>query len=322
MSRPTVVLYLHPRQKFSREEVYRLFGPYAVFLDGCCSDGPFIDRARPVASLDHHNKVIRSITRATSHQAYDQVNGDLFDLFRKDGIPYVELHANDPDPDVFTAVYCFTHYPYISTPQVRRIVEVTGQIDIYGGWHPSLPLDSSILRELAWINEPYAEARIGGELARMTEGGMRRVIESCCARIDKNIHGHGGEIPLDEKNTSYEVLESTNFGLEVVHEHGYYARMKMRARGMRHFISVRDGVDGKHLYSDGFLTLYPAREVPPLELQFEDLNIAERLAGGTETWGGSDLIGGGPWGGSVLPPSEVVRVIGGTYHRYRTSLNS
>ncbi|MDP2710757.1 MAG: hypothetical protein Q8O56_06025 [Solirubrobacteraceae bacterium] len=313
MSNRSVELVLHPREVITAKEAKR-FPPFSIFVDGYATGGPFMDRETPLASFDHHNEVIRSITMATWQQLHLATTAELFQVFRRDGVPYAVVHANDPDPDVFGSWYSVSRYPHHNTRPVRRLMDVTGKLDMLGGWLPDISLDAPVLRQLAWITQPYWESRLDGELSRMSAAGMIRVIEAGCARIDEHVFGRGGEIPLDGERVEYRVLYRSPHGFAVVEEHGFYARMKMRADGIRHFISVRPGADpSRKLYSNGFLTIWPSREIPSLLRQFAVLSAREARAGGTAIWNGSDLIGGGPWNGSVLPIEAVVEELEALY---------
>ena len=314
-----VALHAWPRQEFTRAQMYSDFGRGTIMVDGCCPEGPFIDPEHARASLDHHRGVIRGITQATCCQAYFGLPGGLFDAFRTDGVLDLTLHVNDCDPDVYSTVYVFTRHPHIYNRHVARLIHVTGEIDVCGGWHPSIPLDSKILRELAWISQPYVAARLNGELARMDAAGMLRIIELCCNRIDENVAGRGREVPL---NMGYDVLDIAKAGFYLVRETGFYARMLMRARGIEHFVSVREGPNGTFLYSNGFLQLAPSRTTPSIERQLAALLSAERVAGGTGSWGGSDIISGGPRAGSVLTPAVVCEVIAEVYGEHRARIGA
>ena len=281
--------------------------PYSIALDGYVYGRPEFDREGPYRNFNHHEGVDRSCTRATCAQVFVALKQELFDTFKQDGEPYANVYVNDPDQDTSVAVWLLQNGERIqgqkSEPLINRLVGVEDHLDATAGAYPLAP-DMSIMRELAWIFEPYTDARITGRLPHMDEPEMRNVIESVGLRITKYSLGQGEKLELD---TSYEELGGGP-GWKLINETGAAARIELFASGTKAFVAVRDNGDSTYTYTLGKMSEYI--DFPIIKL-YERLNNEEGLEhGGPNSWGGGDTIGGSPrMTGSKLKPEELERIV-------------
>ncbi len=284
-----VVLHVRPRKEGDKEIVWKdfqgdSFPPYSIALDGFVAGPPAIDYQKPCVNLNHHEGVVGFATRATCEQTRVALDMGLFKtLMRKDGRPYAHVFVDDCDQDVCLSWYELSRYPHLKGPLLTRLVQVQGLLDMSAGSYEFDP-DAPILREFAWIFEPYVEARMSGRLFTMASQEMQRVIELVCARIDAYMLGNGQKLSLDDE---YEVLRSGT-GWKLVRMKGYYARLKMRTDGIMTYVSYRgETSEGNVICSIGAEPFVPAR-LPEL---FDRLSAAEPDG---RKWGGRDTIGATP----------------------------
>lgn len=287
--------------------------PYAIALDGYVAAGPWYQADGPRANFNHHEGVDRLATRATCAQVLMAIRQGLFNTFRDEDGPRATLHVNDCDEDVCLSVALLRNAHLVaaaSNPLVNRIVAMEDALDTTAGAYP-FPPDLPVLRELAWVFEPYRRARFTSMLGRhRTPEILASVIADVEHRILRHVTGSGGVV--EHFDTRYHV---NNMGRMLsdwscVYEIGPYARTAMFADGIRAFVSIRNGDHGQSAYTVGRMSPYIPFPVPEI---LAALNGAEF---GTDVpddcWGGGDMVGGSPRvAGSRLTQDDVIRVIEG-----------
>jgi len=311
-----IKLSIHPRKTLIKSEFVRVFGPYAVALDGYVPEAPWFDATGPNANFNHHEGVNRLATRSTAGQVFLALKMGLMDTFTVGGTPELTVHVNDCDQDVCLAVYLLRHHERVSgkrsEPLLNKLIFLSDMQDTCSGAFP-VDLKSEAMRQLAWIYEPYTTARDEGTLLAMTAGQMEAVIEAVGARIEAYTLGRGQE---KSTNTDYTVLNTGSNGWKQVTGEGPGARTAMLSDGVKAFVSYLGEMHGPmgvtYRYTIGKLSPF----VPfPLPLLFGDLNNEEaRLRGNRahsgDQWGGGDSIGGSPReSGSVMNPLELFKFV-------------
>ena len=289
-------------------EFKKTAAPHTLALDGSVNAPPMYDRIRKIGVLDHHSGVFRSSTYCTCNQAVNGIRSqDLVESFiNKDGVPEFNLLINDADEDICATIYVFRNLEMVqnhTNPIFNKFLEYVNLMDVTAGTYP-FPKHSKLLRELAWVFEPYRNARLNGLLNKKDPSILLGIIDDVCLRIDAYVNGDGKELPLD---TRYAVLERyPNWSM--VQEIGLHARTGMFSDGIRTYLSVSERPNGRYNYVIGT----PAFSTFDLSKIFKALNKAEGCE--TDCWGGSDTIGGSPRvGGSGLLPSEVAAIINKCY---------
>jgi hypothetical protein len=294
------------------EEFVKKAPSRSIALDGYISGGPRYDDEHKILNLNHHEDVDRLATRATCGQVLMAIRQGLFQVFRHDEGPVATVYVNDCDEDVATAWYLLKHHAVCEqamNPLLNRLVMMEDALDATAGAYP-FPADLPVLRELAWVFEPYRRFRLSGGLDRKDAGAYRCVIEDVESRIARHVTGGGGEQALD---TRYERLGGGH-GWAMVRESGAQARTGMFSDGIRAYVSVRERPDGTFTYVVGRMSQFI-----PFNLRriFERCNVAEdsfhneenkRLPG--DLWGGGDTIGGSPRvEGSRINPDNLAHLI-------------
>ncbi len=301
-----IELHVEPRVSKTWEAFCNENPPFSVALDGYVMGPPEFSRVGPHVNFDHHVKVDRLSTRSTCMQVFMAVTMGLFDTFQKDGKPHAHLFVNDPDQDTCLAVWTLRNHEMLADLKyehpIARLLIAEDILDATAGAYPSKP-DTPEMRRLAWIFDPYTDARAAGDIPKMDAAGMEAIIDAVGERIGQFMMGMGGDAEIDAR---YEHIGGGP-GWELIVEHGMHARTAMFAAGIRAFISVRDNGDGTWTYVVGKMSPFVRFPVSDLYRLF---NEAEGRPEDAPGWGGSNTIGGSPReGGSRLPPDEVERIV-------------
>ncbi len=276
---------------------------YSIALDGYVRGGPRFDAATRRANFNHHEDVDRLATRSTCAQVLMAIRQGLFTCFRDQDGPKADVYVNDCDEDVCTAWTLLKHHPLAENtifPLMNRLVAMEDALDCTAGAYP-FPKDLPVLRELAWVFEPYRQFRLSGQLDKKDPSAYRSIIVDVESRILRHVTGTGDEVPLD---TRYERIGGGK-GWTMVREIGAQARTGMFSDGIRVFVSVRERSDGRYVYVIGKMAPFT-----PLDLGF----LCTRLNGVEgriyDQWGGGDTIIGSPrQQGSQLPMSELTEIM-------------
>ena len=280
----------------------------SVALDGYVIGGPKFDAHKVVANYNHHEGVDRLATRATCGQVLMAIRRGFFRAFRDDRGPCLTAYVNDCDEDVCVSWYLLSHgalSEQTMNPLLNRLVMMEDALDATAGAYP-FPADLPVLRELAWVFEPYRQFRLSGGLDRRDARAFRAVVEDVVGRVERHVVGRGSEVPLDVR---YDRIGG-GAGWTMVREVGNEARTGLHADGVLAFVSVRERRDGRHTYVVGRTSPFVAF---PVRRVLDACNSVESaLAGdlGGDVWGGSDEIGGSPRAaGSRLTPDLVERIV-------------
>lgn len=280
--------------------------PYSIAIDGYVNVGPrFQDASQggPRMNLNHHEEVDRFATRATCAQALLDVRVGLFDAFRLDDEPHCIVYTNDCDQDVCTTWFILKYgwlAEHVINPNLNKLVYMQDMLDTTGGAYP-FPKDMPILRELAWIYEPYTNFRMNGGLSKRNDRQFMDIVKDVELRILQYLHGKSESISL---KTKYNVLGGGH-RWSLVREIGAQARTGMLADGIKAFVSVRERPDGKYDYTVARMSHLINFPVPDILAR---LTEAEGLEFGR--WGGGNTIGGSSRNhGSRLTPSEIQTII-------------
>jgi hypothetical protein len=187
-------------------------------------------------------------------------------------------------------------------------------LDATAGAYP-FPKDLPVLRELAWVFEPYRQFRLSGQLDKKDGPAYRSIIEDVVSRIGRHVTGHGEEIPLD---TRYERIGG-GAGWTMVKEIGAQARTGMFADGIQAYVAVRERGPERWAYTVGRMSGFIRFDCQRI---FDACNVAEfdhsplkegLLSLGPATpdrWGGSEMVGGSPRvEGSRITPEDMAKIV-------------
>jgi len=304
-----IELIIKPRETFSWEEFCTNHPKNSIAIDCYVPDIPLFQEVKsggPRANFNHHEKVDRLATRCTSSQVFMAIQQGLFETFRKDGLPYARVYANDCDPDVSTAVWLLKNHEQIidirGSPLIETLVTINDYLDTTAGCYPINP-DSEVLRKHDWVFEPYTIARISGKLFQMKYNEMSDIIDAVCDRINDYIIGKAKKLSI---NTNYQILGGGE-NWKLVKEIGWRARLKLISDGIKAFVTVQyQRADGKWVYSIGRQSKYISFPVTDIYAYLNSLEGLDIQHG----WGGGDTIGGSSRiHGSKFSPLELEKII-------------
>lgn len=299
-----IKLVVHPHTSVGQDffDVKEGHAPRSIALDGYVSGPPRVlirdDLVR--INFDHHAGVQRMATRSTSGQVQVALKLGLRELMNA-GEPF-HVYVNDCDQDTCLAVWMLKNPDRVVSgePLLNRLVWAEDMLDATGGAYPLDP-DGNLMREIAWVFEPYEEVRVEVGIANLDARQIKNVINTVGLRIDNLLMGKGDVRTLDTR--FFRAGGDDTWAL--VHEIGTNARTGMFRAGVRAFVAVsRMDNTNRFLYKMGRLSPFVRFPLPDI---YAALNEAEKNE--ADPWGGSDLVGGGPRRGSTLTPSQVESVV-------------
>lgn len=300
-------LYVEPRMVKSWNEFITQNPPFSIALDGYVFGKPMFDPSGPFANYNHHEEVDRLATRSTTGQVYVAIKQGLINAYAKKGKVACNIYVNDPDQDTCLAVWLLNNYERIngtkSEPLINRLVDIEDLLDTTGGSYPFDP-NAKIMKQVAWVFEPYTTARQEGRLADMGRTEMELVIEAVGSRISKHVMGNGSEI---NPATKYIRLGGGQ-NWAMIKEIGAQARSALFHDGIMAYVAVREKQNGKYVYTIGKISPYINF---PIESLYTIFNSEEGIGPqNPDRWNGGDIIGGSPRNsGSSLAPAELEKII-------------
>ncbi|MBI4141981.1 hypothetical protein HY484_03595 [Candidatus Woesearchaeota archaeon] len=304
----SIATIVEPRVTKTWEQFCQSASQFSIALDGYVAGPPKYDAKGPFLNLNHHEGVDRLSTRSTSGQVWIYIKQGLFERFRRNGHPTANLFLNDPDQDGSLARWLLVNHERIegekSEPLINRLIFAEDALDTTVGAYP-FPINSSLMREIAWIMAPYTDTL--QNLSRMGAQEMLNVIDAVGQRISDYSIGRGQQLEPDAR---LEVLHQGD-GWAMIKEIGPYARTKLFNKGLYSFIAYRgkkeDGVH--HIYAYGKRSQFD-EGLPPYPELFEELNQRENIANDNpDRWGGSTNTSGSPRiSGSKFNPGQLAAV--------------
>jgi hypothetical protein len=279
-----------------------------IFLDGAAQGEPFIDAARDVYNLDHHEGCVRAFTLATCEQAIVLLRRGL-DLRRRD----FTIHANGVDLDTVLAIWVLLNHLRLGAAsnavrtRILPLLRLEGNIDALGfGCEELCALPEPLLGE----TRRALAALVDRERAAKARGFGRdplAFVASQLRAIDRIAYaGEEIETPLEIEELARAELAGLGVAVVCRADGGVYEveRELRRLHGDRLALLV--------LQKDA--ATYSLRAASPaagarLDRVYAWLNHADPGSGGGRSknrWGGAGEIGGSPRRrGTKLSPAEI-----------------
>jgi len=306
----TIDLIVEPGTVLSWKQFSATKPPYSIALDGYVSGPTRYTPHGPFANFNHHEDVDRMATRSTCAQIFFAMMMGLFDAFQREGEAVAHVWVNDADQDV-----CLSYW-LLKNPEITRsiawedpmakLIILEDFVDASAGAYPIRNLHDELIRQQAWVFEPYTTARSQRRLHAMAGSDLVGIIEKICDRLTRFAEGKSRAIDLD---TRHEVIGGGP-GWKMVIETGIYARTELYSSGTKVFVGMRKRDDGRYTYIIGKMSPYI---LFPLTRIYTALNRNDTTISEGNAWGGSDIIGGSPRKtGSSLSPDRVEAIINRT----------
>lgn len=304
-----IEVFLEPGKTYKWYDFVKEKPPYSIALDGIVEGSTKRILKGPYVNFDHHHKVDRTSTRCTSEQVHMEINLGLFKTFRKDGIPTAKIYINDCDEDVCLAIWLLKNFERVENhaePLINKLVYMEDRLDATAGAYPFGMV--AIRRQMAWIFEPYQEARFSGRLRSATIEELKLIIESVGNRITAYTLGQSFELPLVGNFTRLGGGENWI----LLKESGPAARIAMYEAGIDAFVSYL-GPRATTRFHDYVLGKRSVWIPFPMEQLVKALNAVDPAVTKQNKWGGSNTIGGSPRAtGSALTPEQIQEIINKT----------
>lgn len=303
-----IILHVIPGAQISWQEFVATTPRYSIALDGFVRGVPELDSMTLHANFNHHEDVKREATRCTAMQVDFAIKEGALALFREHGAPQMHIWVNDPDQDTSLAVWLLANQercaPYSCNPLIDALIDLEDKLDTTGGTYPKAATDG-LMRKLAWIFEPYVNARQDHRIGLMKGNEMANVITSVCSRITEYANGAGQEIPLD---TQLKIM-GTHEGWTMLQPIGFYALSQARSMGIELYASYGGEIEpGRHKWTFGKVSSAHPISMPHL---CSYLNRVEGIFDATQPqWGGGDRFAGSPRpSASSLDPERMATVM-------------
>jgi hypothetical protein len=286
-----------------------------IFLDGVAAGEPFMDAARGIYNLDHHEGCVRAFTLAACEQAMVLIRKGL-DL---DG-DHWKVWANEPDLDTVLAVWLLLNHRRIDDngstvrQKIMPVVRLQGVIDAHGFELKELTGFPNELQESA---QGIIDGLRGRELrlkqdSRWGEIDFLEFTMASLAEIDELVY-----TPLD--------FEDAHAIEELARERILPQRIAVACRSEAGIYEVEEQLRDLHDDRLGLLILekepgtYTLRQVDPflpvgLDSLYQRLNLLDPAVDGDARWGGSGEIGGSPRRtGTGLDLSRIMAICRSVY---------
>jgi len=267
--------------------------PYSIALDGCVQ-GPEVDPDNHRFSFDHHAKCLRYCTTSACMQAWTAVLLGLEDLEK------YTIYCNDVDADVCAAVWCLKNAERCKEPLVKKLIDAIGLGDMHGGAFGY----NGMSKVVEWICEPETSSKRHDDYHKISDDGLKSILEAVLYRIDSYVDGESGiEVSKQAKHGEYKILRNENNWV-LVESQDPHAFSAVYQAGFTRIVLVRSQSDGSLAVSiakksdfvgkfplRSFFTLLTAKEKAIQEKMNETRDANHKLDG---AWGGGSTIGGAP----------------------------
>ena len=299
-----IMLHVEPGKECTWDDFRKKKPPYSIALDGFVDDSTARDLSGPYANFDHHRGSDSIGTRSTCEQVHLAITTGLFDLFKKDGEPHAHVFVNHPDADSTLSWWELKNHELVTGDpkiSISRLSYFEDMLDCTSGDYPFE--ETHMIRKIAWIFEPYNNARVKGELDHISGDEMRALIECIGYRIDDYVVGKEKELSLEGH---YEIIGGGP-GWKMTKETGPASRIAMHHDGIRAYVTLLSEKDGWYFYAMG---RSPWIEFPLPALYQKFNEIEKGIVTESNKWNGGDNRGGPPkLTGSRLPPKKLEEII-------------
>lgn len=267
--------------------------PYSIALDGFVQ-GPQVDPENHRFSFDHHAKCLRYCTTSACMQAWTAVLLGLEDLDK------YTIYCNDVDVDVCAAVWCLKNAERCKEPLVKKLIDAIGLGDMHGGAFGY----NGMSKVVEWICEPETSSKRHDDYHKISDEGLKSILEAVLYRIDSYVDGESGaEVSKQAKHGEYKILRNENNWVlcESQDPHAFSA---IYQAGFTRIVLVRPQSDGSTAVSiakkSDFVGKFPLRKFYDL-LNKEEKVVQETLNKTRDAahqldgiWAGGSTIGGAP----------------------------
>lgn len=252
---------------------------YSIAIDGFVA-GPAIDDENHRYSFDHHNGCLRFATSSACMQTWTAI------LLGLNPEPYT-IYCNDVDVDVCASIYCLQNPERCKEPLVAKLIDAIGKSDMHSGAFEI----NGMKKTLEWICAPETDSKRNGDYEKLSDEGLKPILESILHRIDMYANGEASiEISKQQIHGEYKVLRNEN-GWALIESQDPHALGSIWHAGFERVAIVRHLDDKSTAVTlakkSDFIEEFPLKKIYSALNEIESNNI-------DSTWGGGSSIGGAP----------------------------
>lgn len=267
---------------------------YSIGLDGLVP-GPERDPENHRWSFDHHENCERDCTTSACMQAWTAI------MLGLDPAPYT-VYCNDVDSDVCAAIWCLKNPDRCKEPLVAKLIDAIGKSDMHAS-----AFDVNGMRKIVeWICAPQTDSIRNGDYNKLSDEGLKTVMEAVLHRIDTYANGeHSIEVAKQPSYGEFSIRRSEN-GWALIESNDPHAYSSIWLAGFDRIVLMRPQEDGTICYSvakrSGYIEGFPLKRI------FKFINMIE------PGWGGSESSIGGSvknedGSGSRIAPERLCEII-------------
>ena len=192
------------------------------------------------------------------------------------------VYCNDVDADVCAAIWCLRHPHRLKEPLVKDLIDAIGKADMFAGAISINGMEKTV----EWICEPEVASKRNGDYEKLSDEGLRPIMESVLSRIDLYVDGKAsGEIVKQHVHDDVNLLRKEN-GWALIETKDPHALGAIWRAGFERIVVVRPLEDKSTAVTiarkSDFVSNFPLKKI------YAALNKEEK------GWGGSSTIGGAP----------------------------
>jgi len=283
--------------------------PYSIALDGYVSDESREDSTIPMLNLDHHVNVKRLETNSTCAQTFKKIKEGLLEkIFNENNEPKANLYINHSDQDVALSVFLFKNHKLITSRKndlLEELVKIEDELDKTAGMC-KVDVNSEIFQKLAWIFQPYMDAKNFGLLDDLNSNVLIKNINLIENRIVLYLNGKAEKLKEDSDYKIAYHNKSKKWALII--ELGTYAKTKMYNDGIESFVTFREKRnDNNFIYNLFNISLGTKHKTEDI---YDILNKEEGISeDNNDRWGGNEFGGSPRIKGSKISPKKLTKII-------------
>lgn len=277
---------------------------YSIAVDGRVQ-GPKIDSRNHRYSFDHHFGCLRFCTLAACQQAATAV------LLGLDPTEYT-AYLDDTDIDVCMAVWCLENPERVSEPLAKKLIDAIGTLDMHAGAFSI----NGMMKTVEWVSAPETDAKRNKDYEKLSNDGLRSILEAVLHRIDQYVNGEASEdiaeyskqVLLKRDHDDFKIIRNEN-GYAVVEAADPHIYARLWKAGFERLLVVRprtDTLDCTIIKKSDFVDCF---DIPKF---FDELNKIEGLINAEFKWGGGTTCGGPPRKPGGMRSSLKLEVVIGT----------
>lgn len=266
---------------------------YSIALDGLVP-GPQVDPEHHRFSFDHHDGCLRFCTTSACMQAWTAVQLGLEDLEQ------YQIYANDVDIDVCASIWCLKNPDRCKEPLVKKLIDAIGLGDMHAG---AISLNG-MTKIVEWICEPETSSKRCDDYHKISNDGLKSILEAVLYRIDQYVDGESNIEPSKQlKHCEFKMLRNEHDWV-LVEANDPHVFSSIYQSGFTKMVLVRPQTDGSLAITlakkSDFVGNFPMRKFydelnkKEYELYLELNKTREEGSKLDGYWNGSSSVGGAP----------------------------